>query len=151
MALYLLHGKNPWKIARYLDLMSNFANERIHIKCLESVRMILKYVKAGDIFPSKIWVPFLQNFSRKYLHQVIKFPWLQLCRCLLAPANSLYPSLAMEDSVPDHSFLIIQLVLYYYSFIFTQYKPALILQTTTRLADWCGMIDGRQHSTSKVI
>lgn len=54
MSLYLLCAKNPCKIARYLDLMSNFAKGRIHIKCLEFARMILKYVKAGDIFLSKI-------------------------------------------------------------------------------------------------
>lgn len=86
MALYLLHGKNPCKIARYLDLMSNFAEERIHIKCLEFVRMILKYVKAGGIFHSKIWVPFQQNFSRKYLPQD-KVPMTSAMQMPLSPCR----------------------------------------------------------------
>lgn len=61
MALYLLHGKNPCKLSKYPDLMSIFAKERVHIRSLECDKMILKYVKAGNIFAVRFESSFLQS------------------------------------------------------------------------------------------
>lgn len=87
MALCLLHGKNPCKLTRYPDLMSIFAKERVHIRSLEFDRMILKYVKAGNIFLSQIrvFIPAKPSLSHKVpMTSAMQMP-LSPCRVLIPP------------------------------------------------------------------